>query len=707
HVGNREAIFPSTPEAQVKAADGQSVPPFLSSANVFSLPAAPDFLAAGDFDGDGNKDIVAGARGRQVLFLLKGNGHGSFAPPLRIALPGQITTLAALPDSSPDSSPDTSMILVGINGVAGPSLLVYREGQSMMTYPLSAEASSLAVGDLAGDGVLQVAVAAGRQVLIIRCKDLLSGVSGILQNDMTKITLPVTVKGLASGEFISRGAESLAALLEDGSIHLLGRAAKEGGNAEQRVAGPSGQWVDLYHVRAAPPVSPASPSSPQSVLTACRLSSQATDAIVTSGPARQALEFLTLDAASDAGPAGLRILGSLDAGSTPVAVLATRLNVEARPGLVILKQGQIWPTVILPASIGSSRTAGFNGDFGIAAQQAGTLTPAIVPATTVYNSLPGPLPPNVPSLGYQANQTAEFGDLIQFAGAGGSLTQVTLVMSDWALAADFGSTSPTWNHPITLNLYNVNNSGPNPAPGALIATRTQTFAIPWRPVPDITCPKNAWKAGDGNCYNGLAFTITFDFSGTVVPGQIIYGVAFNTETWGYNPIGSPGPYESLNFGLAQVPPTAGSNPFPDTAYWNTATASNYTDGGTGGVGIFRRDTNWTPYSGAISFQTAEPLGSCLQDNVTGDFIHWNSATGDYVFTHCGPNGFTLTGTGMVAMVSSMQTLKDVKPDRNITAAFNTGSLTGSATVTVISGPGLRTTYHIRDTNPHATCTCGT
>jgi hypothetical protein len=54
-----------------------------------------------------------------------------------------------------------------------------------------------------------------------------------------------------------------------------------------------------------------------------------------------------------------------------------------------------------------------------------------------------------------------------------------------------------------------------------------------------------------------------------------------------------------------VSPSVGSNPFPDTAYWNTQTAANYADGGAGGVGIFRRDTNWTPFSGAVSFETLD------------------------------------------------------------------------------------------------------
>jgi len=37
-----------------------------------------------------------------------------------------------------------------------------------------------------------------------------------------------------------------------------------------------------------------------------------------------------------------------------------------------------------------------------------------------------------------------------------------------------------------------------------------------------------------------------------VPDQIIYGVAYNTMTFGYMPLEMPGPYVSLNLGLAEV-----------------------------------------------------------------------------------------------------------------------------------------------------------
>jgi len=243
---------------------------------------------------------------------------------------------------------------------------------------------------------------------------------------------------------------------------------------------------------------------------------------------------------------------------------------------------------------------------------------ALAAPVIIYSSLPAPLPPNVPSEPFQAGHAAEFGGLVQFAGTIRGLTHVTFVMSDWAKATDFpsfpGASGPTWSYPLTLNLYNVDNSGGNPPqPGTLIATRTQTFAIPWRPASDPTCSNpNNWRAGDGNCYGGLAFLVTFDFTGTTVPNQIIFGLAFNTQTFGANPVGMGGPYDSLNAGLAQVPPTIGSNPFPGTAFLNSPDNSGYNDGGAGGTGTFRRDpstaptpsTTWAPYSGAISFEVA-------------------------------------------------------------------------------------------------------
>jgi hypothetical protein len=226
--------------------------------------------------------------------------------------------------------------------------------------------------------------------------------------------------------------------------------------------------------------------------------------------------------------------------------------------------------------------------------------------SVVYNAIPSPLPPNMASLGFQATQTSEFGDYVHLAGTDRNLKTVTVTMSDWALYSDYAldaryaANSSTWTHPITLNLYNAVPGNPNQR-GTLIGTVTQTITIPWRPAADPTCPGGtAWRAGDGQCYNGLAFNATFDFSslGIVLPNNVIVGVAFNTQSYGTTPLVVNGPYNSLNVGVEGAA-TVGTDDNTDRVFWNTSTAAWYSDGGPGGT--FREDTNWAPY-GTVAIQ---------------------------------------------------------------------------------------------------------
>lgn len=229
----------------------------------------------------------------------------------------------------------------------------------------------------------------------------------------------------------------------------------------------------------------------------------------------------------------------------------------------------------------------------------------------VYDSIPNPYPYNLPSLGYQATQTSQFGDEIAFSQAG-TLTTVRVGMSSWALASNWpalAAIDPTgFTHPLTLTLYNVDNSGLNPAVGSQISTRTVTAHVPWT-------PGQPWTAPDNNQYNGLFFTVDFDFTADniVLPSQLIYGLSYNTQTWGASPIGVDGPYNSLNFALSSHPgqPTVGTNVEPDAVFWDTDTASWYADNGAGGVGIFRRDTQWLPYTPAVEFYAAVPEASAF------------------------------------------------------------------------------------------------
>jgi predicted outer membrane repeat protein len=108
--------------------------------------------------------------------------------------------------------------------------------------------------------------------------------------------------------------------------------------------------------------------------------------------------------------------------------------------------------------------------------------------------------------------------------------------------------------------------------------------------------------------------------------------------------------------------------------------------------------------GAFEFQEGPSFDTCLKDNKTGNLFQFDSTTGQYQFAKCS-DGFTLSGTGRVALVNGIRKLTDKKPDRKISAAFNTGQLTGNATIYLKLASGVWQHFRVHDTNPSAVCKC--
>ena len=116
----------------------------------------------------------------------------------------------------------------------------------------------------------------------------------------------------------------------------------------------------------------------------------------------------------------------------------------------------------------------------------------------------------------------------------------------------------TFSEPITLNIYSV---GANNVPGSLLASDTQTFAIPYRPsasdptghsAAGCTASGGQWyDSTDGTCDNGLATNITFALSSqnVVLPNNVIYGIAYNTSDYGAVPYGDATACHADRFGL--------------------------------------------------------------------------------------------------------------------------------------------------------------
>jgi len=248
-------------------------------------------------------------------------------------------------------------------------------------------------------------------------------------------------------------------------------------------------------------------------------------------------------------------------------------------------------------AIGASRTARLAAALPLA------LAAFAANATVVYSNLQDPLPGNLPSLGYQATSTTEFGDHIQFAAGPRKLDSVTITMSNWALESSYGTGGSGYTHGLTFNIYNYVN---DTAAGSLIASNTINTLIPWRPEADTSCPGGtAWRSADGTCYNGLAFNVTFDFSAqnVVLPDDIVFGLAFNTQSYGNNPTGASGPYNSLNYALVSASPSVGTDVNSDTLFWNTSWAGGRSPG-VGTNGVFGVDTNWTGYVPAARFDAS-------------------------------------------------------------------------------------------------------
>ena len=258
----------------------------------------------------------------------------------------------------------------------------------------------------------------------------------------------------------------------------------------------------------------------------------------------------------------------------------------------------------------------------------------------LYDSTVAPLPANLPSLGFEATQTGEFGDAVTLAGTSRELGEATVTFSTWALRSQWPGWQATdggWSWPVTLTVYPV---GTGSAVGAPLGSVTEHITVPWRPEPTDGCPELygvvGWSpAGSTSCYNGLAFNATFDLSSIgEVPDNVIVTAAYNTRGFGASPIGVTGPYDSLNVALRNTGPGA-NGPVPVGTDADTGTV--VLDSGTGEL---RLESGWAPYTPAFSLTAA---GGCAFSESGTTLTLLSDCTTDETIAI--PAGYTLDGAG--------------------------------------------------------------
>jgi hypothetical protein len=243
-------------------------------------------------------------------------------------------------------------------------------------------------------------------------------------------------------------------------------------------------------------------------------------------------------------------------------------------------------------------TGTFDTSCVVSAADYAALRDCLLAPATVFDSIPSPTPPNVPSEGFQCCQNSEVGDQVTLAGTARKAVSATVLMSSWARHSQYPTMSAAgFVHPITLNIYSDGAHAAAHTPD--VARVTQNAVMSWRPEGDPTCPDTgygagfAWRASNGSCYNGYAFPIVFNLGGITLPNTFVYGVAYNTNTWGYVPIGAGGPYESLNVGLNGVPPIAVGTDVDTDAVWRSTGKPS---------GPFAPEAGWAPYTPAVKFK---------------------------------------------------------------------------------------------------------
>src|SRR5262245_1971612 len=152
--GNVDSIYPNTPEARARKERGTATDsPFLLPGRVLGSPERPDFLFAGDFNGDGPIDLLMAADGGHAVQVLPGDGAGGFGAPVMMPVAGAITTVATGETDRADGVPD---LVLGVASADGAKLVVYQSLKGALkadpvSIDIPAPATSLLMGQIDDD----------------------------------------------------------------------------------------------------------------------------------------------------------------------------------------------------------------------------------------------------------------------------------------------------------------------------------------------------------------------------------------------------------------------------------------------------------------------------------------------------------------------------------------------------------------------------
>jgi len=342
--GNVDGIYPNSPEAQHRRANGTFTnAPFLSPAYVFATPVAAEFIAAGDFDGDSHWDVIAASTNDSALYLLAGNGKGEFPAVKKTVLPGLVTALSSGEINRRDGLAD---VIVGVAGSAAPQVLVFEGPNGAFNstpeaLPMPSRVAALALGQLDNSYEIDLLIASGPELIFLHGRDrqLLAEPSDRVRVEAPHLehrSFPGTIRDMTLGDFKAQQKLTAAVLIDDGSVELLDPGTSAGA--------PVAQWkIDTLE---------RSWGDAAKILTA-KVSSLPGDELLVTDVAASTVQIVrtaskepkTQISAQDRGL--LSTVQGVD--GAPVAILPMRLNSDAFSDLAIVESGRASPTIVTSA----------------------------------------------------------------------------------------------------------------------------------------------------------------------------------------------------------------------------------------------------------------------------------------------------------------------------------------------------------------------